>query len=201
MTESDSDTNRGNDDTNAGLTAPVPVRNTAFSDGLLKWTQIAANLTIAVGLIVAVLTYLQQTRTAAKNTAEQLLAQFHDERLYDARETLYDLWSDQDLSLVGSGLPRETIETLVQKTITARGIPVGKVDTAIVQIAEYLDVVSVCRKSGACDRTAIDSRLGAYAHDFFCVYRDRIWKQGERRLLPRLGSDLAAWVRENGDCR
>lgn len=167
---------------------------------LVEWSQLAANITIVVGLLVAVFTYLAQVSDNKIDISERRLDRFHGQSLVEARSTLSRLWDGQDLSSLRQGLPRKAIDALVDKTIAKTSIPEGSIDEAILLLTDYLDGVGNCRHTNHCDYKVIDLRLGQYAHDFFCIYRGRVATLREKRLLPVLGVNLAKWAGDHGGC-
>ena len=188
---------------------------TSEPSGRLDWfwktSGIAANLTVAITVAIAVLAYGADREAARIETVEaqererreaslSYVTRFQTSEILDARNEVYAAFLAFGPEQVPAlGLTDEVRSALVEAMIESRPDPLA-MQIAVANIVDFYDGVETCREAGLCDPAIIDASLAAYGIRFECFFGDYVDRMSEALRVPQMGDGLDALVERGGGC-
>lgn len=152
---------------------------------------IAANATVIVSLIIALVTYFDQQKQEQRNVARELVSDFNSGPVLTAQLALgRELARLPTEGLRNRTLDRDTMATLLEQVERTSDDPIGFQQNAVL-IVSYFDDAQSCVDSQICSEDEIKLRLGEASIRYACLLLPYIAAVRENRLYSGLGDGLA----------
>jgi len=164
------------------------------------WTQVFANILLPISILIAGWTLWEQTAQSARAASARQVDQFYSQGLLDAQNTLFRLWSQQDLDVLRTPQSRGFVDAFVERTISTSDQSPGEIRAAILSIASFFDRTETCINSGRCEPEEIIGQVGQYGRDFQCIYAHQIKIYRDELVTPYLGLGLEKFASRLGGC-
>jgi hypothetical protein len=167
---------------------------------LVDYSQILANAVVLVALPFTVLTYCHQIDTEKVSRSLDYVKEFNTGTILDARNVLFTIWQRGDQA--NAELPADVLAEMFDRLAERQGERPGPTEArqAVSDIANFFDMVDACRAAGPCDDESLQTNLGQYAHDFWCIYQSSLKEQRSRIGNKTLGGGLERLAEARGGC-
>lgn len=161
--------------------------------------ELLAHLAVVIGIIVAGIAYLSETRQARLNAAMAYLERFNTGQTLEARNAIYVFWRKTGRETVMRIGPANA-KILALKDI--RVAPAAQHELPVVNLVDFFDGLNLCIETGVCEPRPLQAELHGYARNLLNLYGGFITEMRDQKTggLSGFGKGLEAFV-ARGDGR
>jgi hypothetical protein len=169
-------------------------------DKIGSFASIAANITVVVSLVIALLTYFNQKKQDQRDVVRALASDFNSGPVLDAQLSLArEIARLPTDALRNHVLERDTIATMLRQVEATSEDPIGFEQNAVL-IVSFFDDAQACVDSESCSEDDMSRRLGDASIRYACLLLPYIAAVREYRLYSGLGDGLAKMARYDDNC-